>query len=80
MQHRSIKSIQDTNHPSIGGNENLFPIVTEFESSPVTDSTKPRLKRGKGTLFTERLNTLLTQYNIEKIKQVYAYKRTHVKH
>lgn len=54
VQHRSIESIEDTNHPSIGGDENLFPVVTEFESSPVTDTIKPRLKGGKGTLLTER--------------------------
>lgn len=66
MQHRSTESIQDTNHPSIGGNENLFPIVTEFDSSPVTDTTKPYVKGGKGTLFTERFKILLKQYNTEK--------------
>lgn len=58
VQNRSIESIQDANHPPIGGDENLFPIVTEFESSPVTDTIKPHLEGGKGTLFTERLNTL----------------------
>lgn len=66
VKHRSIEGIQDTNHPSIGGNENQFPIVTEFDSSPVTGTTKPHLKGSKGTLFKERFKELLKQYDTGK--------------
>lgn len=65
VHHRSIESIQDTNHPSIGGYENLFPIVTELKSSPVTDTTEPCLKGGKGTLFS------VTEKTEKTIAQVY---------
>lgn len=50
VQHRSTKSIQDTDHSSVAGNENLFPVAAEFDASPFTDTTEPRLKGGKGPL------------------------------
>lgn len=50
VKHRSIESIQDTNGPSICRDENLLPVVAEFESSPVTCTMKPCLKAGKRTL------------------------------
>lgn len=56
VQHRSIESIKDPDHPSICRDENLFPVVAELESSPVTETIKPCFKGGKRTLFTERFN------------------------
>lgn len=38
VQHRTTEGIQDANGASIGANENELPIVTEFQSSPVTDA------------------------------------------
>ena len=65
MQHRSIESVKDANHPSVGRDEDLFPIIAEFESSPVTDATKPHFKGGKWTLFTETVHIQgLKQENI----------------
>lgn len=50
VQHRSIKSVQDTDHSSVAGNENLFPVVAEFDSGPFTDPAEPCLKGSKGAL------------------------------
>lgn len=57
VQHSSTESVEDTDHPSICRNKNLFPVVTELESSPVAGAIKPCLERGKRTLFAEGFNT-----------------------
>lgn len=62
VQHGSIESIQETNHPSIRGNENQFAIVAELESGPVAHTTELYLKVSKGPLYTERWEGLLMQY------------------
>lgn len=58
MQHGTVKSVQDTDHSPVAGNENLFPVVAEFDSSPFTHTAEPCLKGGKGALQTERTITL----------------------
>lgn len=67
VQHGSIEGVHDTNHPSIGGDENQFPVITEFESSPVADTIKPHVEGGKGTLSTGRSH-LLKETQDDKIK------------
>lgn len=55
MHQTARERIKDTNHPSICRDENHFPIITELESCPVTDtmSVKLGLKGGKWALFTD---------------------------
>lgn len=50
VKNSTTESIQNPNHPSIGGNENLFSIVAECDSGPVTNTSKQYLKVGKWTL------------------------------
>lgn len=50
VKNGATESVQNPNDPSIGGNENLFPIVAECDSGPVTNTSKLCLKVGKWTL------------------------------
>lgn len=50
MQHRSIESIQDADHSSVAGNEDLLPVVAEFDSGPFADTAESGLEGSKGTL------------------------------
>lgn len=61
MQHRSTDGIEDSYHPTVCRDEDLFPIITELQSSPVTAAIEPRLKRGKRTLREEKKTPLMLQ-------------------
>lgn len=62
MQHRTAESIQDANGASVCIDEDLFAVIAELQSGPVTDAVKPGLKVGKGALSTDRLKTFRTSF------------------
>lgn len=53
MQRGAVESVKDTDHPPVAGNEDLFAVVTEFDSSPFTHTVEPSLKGSKGALETQ---------------------------
>lgn len=54
MQHGAVESVEDSDHSTVAGNENLLSVVAEFDSSPFTRSAEPSPKGSEGDLKAQR--------------------------